>query len=76
LLIGASCVVFWWVLYLNFTKTTLFYGVIGTAGQLSVFSVFAIAGIFSAILFVGIVFAIMSLFEPVYVVNRNGCRKA
>ncbi len=71
ILIGASVVVFWWILVLNFTRTNLVYGFFGSIAQIAVFSTLSYAGIFSAILAVGIGLALVSLFEPVYVMNRR-----
>ncbi|HYD60543.1 MAG TPA: hypothetical protein VEC35_09325 [Noviherbaspirillum sp.] len=69
--IAAGAVVAWWILYQNFTKTNLLYGAIGTAAQFGLFTTFASAGFFVALMAGGIMFVFLSLFQPVYVLNQK-----
>jgi len=70
-LVGLGAVMLWWIVSQNIIRTNLIYGAIGTLTQIMLAAVFGSAGAFLGIMTGGVLFVLMSIVAPVYVINRR-----
>jgi hypothetical protein len=73
-LIAVGAVMLWWIVSQNIIRTNLVYGAIGTITQIVLVCVFGSAGAFLGLMAGGVLFVLMSMVAPVYVINRRNNR--
>lgn len=70
LLMGAGAGIILWLIYTNFKRTNVIYGIGGSALQIAVFTALAWIGIPILLAVLFIEFLVIATARPVYVVNR------
>jgi hypothetical protein len=63
--------ILWWTLFVNFLRTNVVYGIVGSALQLLLLVTFFSTGVFILFLVGGFLFVVFSVVQPVVVVNRR-----
>lgn len=64
-------ILLWYTLYMNFTRTNLFYGISGTVLQILLFTTLGTFGVLAGFFAGSLIFMLGAIITPVFVVNRN-----